>query len=65
MKNIDALKSKNLESNNFFLEIFSASTGTGIAEIHQPIFQHDVNLSVKEANASAILIEAAFISVEY
>lgn len=58
VKNIDALKSKKSRIKQFFSGIFSASTGTGIAEIHQPIFQHDVNLSVKEANASAILIEA-------
>lgn len=43
---------------SFFAGIASASTGTGIAEIHQPLFENDANLNTKKANASAILIEA-------
>ena len=36
----------------------SAATGTVVAEIHQPMFEHDAGLATKKANASAILIEA-------
>lgn len=42
----------------FFAGLSSASTGTGIAEIHQPMFEQDAGLATKKANASAILIEA-------
>lgn len=43
---------------SFLAGVSSASTGTGVAEIHQPMFEHDANLTTKKANASAILIEA-------
>jgi uncharacterized protein len=43
---------------SFFAGVSSAATGTGIAEIHQPMFEHDAGLATKKANASAILIEA-------
>lgn len=43
---------------SFFAGVSSSSTGTGIAEIHQPLFEHDAGLSTKKANATAILIEA-------
>lgn len=43
---------------SFFAGVSSASTGTGIAEIHQPMFEHDAGLATKKANATAILIEA-------
>lgn len=43
---------------SFFSGVFSASTGTGIAEIHQPMFEHNAGLATKRSNASAILIEA-------
>lgn len=43
---------------SFFAGVSSASTGTGIAEIHQPMFEHDAGLATKKANASAILIES-------
>jgi uncharacterized membrane protein YfcA len=43
---------------SFFAGVASASTGTGIAEIHQPMFEHDAGLITKKSNASAILIEA-------
>jgi len=43
---------------SFFAGVFSASTGTGIAEIHQPMFEHDAGLATKRSNATAILIEA-------
>jgi hypothetical protein len=42
----------------FFAGIGSACTGTGIAEIHQPLFEQQGNLETKRANASAIVIEA-------
>jgi uncharacterized membrane protein YfcA len=42
----------------FFAGAGSASTGTGISEIHQPMFEHDAGLATKKANATAILIEA-------
>jgi len=43
---------------SFFAGVASASTGTGVAEIHQPMFEHDAGLATKKANATAILIEA-------
>jgi uncharacterized membrane protein YfcA len=43
---------------SFLAGVSSASTGTGVAEIHQPMFEHDAGLATKKANASAILIEA-------
>jgi len=42
----------------FFAGVGSASTGTGVAEIHQPMFEQDAGLATKKANATAILIEA-------
>ena len=54
-------KRKSLTSSipkQFFAGLASASTGTGMAEIHQPIFEHDVGIETKEANASAIMVEA-------
>lgn len=43
---------------SFFAGVGSASTGTGVAEIHQPMFEQDAGLATKKANATAILIEA-------
>jgi uncharacterized membrane protein YfcA len=43
---------------SFFAGVSSASTGTGVAEIHQPMFEYDAGLATKKANATAILIEA-------
>jgi uncharacterized membrane protein YfcA len=37
---------------------FSASTGTGVAEMHQPLFEERAGLSTLQANATAICIEA-------
>jgi uncharacterized membrane protein YfcA len=37
---------------------FSACTGTGVAELHQPLLEHTGGLATKRANATAILIEA-------
>lgn len=54
-KVLDSFRSK-LKS--FFSGVSSAATGTGIAEIHQPMFEHDAGLATKRSNASAILIEA-------
>jgi len=42
----------------FFAGVGSASTGTGVAEIHQPMYEQDAGLKNKRANATAILIEA-------
>jgi uncharacterized membrane protein YfcA len=36
----------------------SACTGTGVAEIHQPLLEHHGGLATKRANATAIFIEA-------
>jgi uncharacterized protein len=41
-----------------FSGIFSACTGTGVAEMHQPLLEHRGGLATKRANATAILIEA-------
>lgn len=38
---------------------FSASTGTGVAEMTQPLLEHRSNLPTKRANATAILLEAS------
>jgi uncharacterized membrane protein YfcA len=38
---------------------FSATTGTGIAEISQPLLERGLKLTTKRANATAILVEAA------
>ena len=46
------------KTKSFFSGVSSASTGTGIAEIHQPMFEHDAGLATKRSNASAILMEA-------
>lgn len=43
---------------SFIAGISSASTGTGIAEIHQPMFENDAGLKTKKSNATAILIES-------
>lgn len=43
---------------SFLAGAFSACTGTGIAEMHQPIFEHQGNLKTKKANATAIFAEA-------
>ncbi|HOW82483.1 MAG TPA: sulfite exporter TauE/SafE family protein [Spirochaetota bacterium] len=37
---------------------FSATTGTGIAEISQPVLEKGMNIKTRRANATAILIEA-------
>lgn len=42
----------------FFAGAFSASTGTGVAEMHQPLFEEKAGLSTLRANATAICIEA-------
>ena len=55
---LNVLGSHKSHIKQFLAGTFSASTGTGIAEIHQPMFEHDAGLSTKKANASAILIEA-------
>ena len=38
---------------------FSASTGTGVAEMSQPTLEHKLNIPTKKANATAILLEAS------
>ena len=42
----------------FFSGVGSASTGTGVAEMNQPMFEQIGGLENKRANATAILIEA-------
>lgn len=42
----------------FLSGAFSASTGTGVAEMHQPLFEERGGLSTLKANATAICIEA-------
>lgn len=36
----------------------SACTGTGVAELHQPLLEHHGGLATKRANATAIVVEA-------
>ena len=55
---ISILKKPHSRIKQFFAGLSSASTGTGIAEIHQPMFEHDAGLKTKKSNASAILIES-------
>jgi uncharacterized membrane protein YfcA len=43
---------------SLFAGMFSASTGTGNAEIHQPLLEIKEGLETKEANATAIGLEA-------
>jgi uncharacterized protein len=38
--------------------LFSATTGTGIAELSQPVFEKGLDIKTKRANATAILVEA-------
>jgi uncharacterized protein len=38
--------------------IFSACTGTGVAELHQPLLERKGRLTTKRANATAIALEA-------
>lgn len=42
----------------FLSGAFSASTGTGVAEMSQPIIEHAGQIPTKKANATAILLEA-------
>jgi uncharacterized membrane protein YfcA len=42
----------------FLAGAFSASTGTGVAEMHQPLFEQQGGLTTLRANATAICIEA-------
>lgn len=42
----------------FMAGAFSASTGTGVAEMHQPLFEERGGLATLKANATAICIEA-------
>ena len=41
-----------------FSGIFSASTGTGVAEMNQPLLEQQGKLATKRANATAIALEA-------
>ena len=42
----------------FVAGIFSACTGTGVAELHQPLLEHHGGLATRRANATAIALEA-------
>ena len=55
---LDVLGRGKFRIKQIFAGIFSASTGTGIAEIHQPMFEHDAHLLTKRSNATAITVEA-------
>lgn len=54
--NLVALGRRRLTS--FLAGAFSACTGTGVAELHQPLFEHTGGLRTKRANATAIAVEA-------
>jgi len=54
--NLDALRKR--YGRSFIAGVFSAVTGTGVAEMHQPLLDHEGELNTKRANATAILIEA-------
>lgn len=56
--NLKAMSSFRSRIWQFFSGVGSASTGTGIAEMNQPMFEQVGGLKNKYANASAILIEA-------
>ena len=43
---------------SFIAGVFSACTGTGVAELHQPLFEQTGGLRTKSANATAIAVEA-------
>ena len=43
---------------SFIAGVFSACTGTGVAELHQPLFEQTGGLRTKFANATAIAVEA-------
>ena len=45
-------------STSFVAGVFSACTGTGVAELHQPLFEQTGGLRTKSANATAIAVEA-------
>jgi uncharacterized membrane protein YfcA len=55
---LKVLESPKSRIKSFFAGVASASTGTGVAEIHQPMFEQDAGLNTKKSNATAILIEA-------
>ena len=42
----------------FFAGSFSACTGTGVAEMHQPLLEQQAGLATRRANATAIALEA-------
>ncbi len=42
----------------FVSGIFSISTGTGVAEMNQPLLEHGYKIGTRKANATAILLEA-------
>ena len=55
---LDVLKKPESRIYQFLAGIFSASTGTGVAEMHQPLFEHKAHLGTLQANATAICVEA-------
>ena len=54
--NLVALRRRRWTS--FMAGVFSACTGTGVAELHQPRFEQTGGLRTKFANATAIAVEA-------
>ena len=55
---IDAPNLKKWSWISVFSGLFSACTGTGVAEMNQPLLEQQGKLATKRANATAILLEA-------
>lgn len=55
---LDKLQSPRSRLYQFIAGAFSASTGTGVAEMHQPLFEHKALLGPFQSNATAICLEA-------
>ncbi len=54
----DLVELRRHQPRSFLAGGFSACTGTGVAEMHQPLFEHLGGLATKRANATAIFVEA-------
>lgn len=54
--NLEALRRHRWRA--FVAGAFSACTGTGVAELHQPLLEHQGGLATRRANATAIALEA-------
>ena len=56
--NADLAVLRRFSAVSFLAGVFSACTGTGVAEMHQPLLEQQGGLATKRANATAIVIEA-------